>query len=76
MIGEKIGRRHVDQILRRMDTGIGKTPSGFNTEPNEDYMSSLGSQQVSSAVTQSNDDTTNTEVNIQRETQPPYFSKE
>ena len=35
-------------------------------------MSSLGLQQVGSEVTQSNSDTTNTEINIQRETQPRY----
>ena len=51
-IDEEIAERHVDQMLRRKDTGKSKR---YKEEHNEDYMISLGSQQVSTETTHTND---------------------
>ena len=76
MIGEETSRRHVDQMLSHKGKSI--THSKVINDSNEDYMSSLGSKQVSTEVTQTNDGppcrtpSTNTEVNTNSESQPRY----
>ena len=53
-IGEEIAKRHVDQILSKKDSGKSKRVID-NTDCSEDYMVSLGSNQVSSEATNNND---------------------
>ena len=53
-IGKEIAKRHVDQILSRKDSGKSKGVID-NADGSEDYMISLGSNQVSSEATNNND---------------------
>ena len=53
-IGKEIAKRHVDQILSRKDSGKSKGVTD-DADGSEDYMISLGSNQVSSEATNNND---------------------